>query len=59
MEYYYPSILAYQRVNGEQTFGETAISLDYIDKTWSDWKVVACDLNLIDPYQLIVFLEKR
>ena len=46
-------------VNGEQTFGETAISLDYIDKTWSGWKIVAYDLNVIDPYQLIVFLKKR
>jgi len=46
-------------VNGEQTFGETSISLDYIGKAWSDWKVIASDLNVIDPYQLIVFLKKR
>ncbi len=48
----------FAKVEGDTTFGETSISLDYIRREWTDWKIVGLDLNLVDPYQLIVFLRK-
>jgi SAM-dependent methyltransferase len=46
-------------VDGEPTFGETSISLEYVEKNWAQWRVVDMDLNLVDPYQLILFLQKK
>ena len=45
-------------VDGQPTFGETTISLQYVATHWTDWQIVDMDLNLIDPYQLILFLKK-
>jgi len=45
--------------DGEPTFGETSISLDYVRRKWTGWELVGSDLNLVDPYQLILFLRKR
>lgn len=52
-------IAIFPPVNGEHTFGETTISLDYVRREWTDWELVGTDLNLIDPYQLILFLRKK
>jgi SAM-dependent methyltransferase len=45
--------------DGEPTFGETSISLDFVRRQWTGWDIVGMDLNLIDPYQLILFLKKK
>ncbi|MGZ8216989.1 class I SAM-dependent methyltransferase [Methylomagnum sp.] len=45
-----------EAVNGEITYGDTSIGFDYIKSQYIDWKIVGYDYNLIDPYQLIVFL---
>lgn len=45
-----------EAVNGEVTYGDTSISFDYLNDRHSDWKIAGYDYNLIDPYQLIVFL---
>jgi hypothetical protein len=44
-------------IEGDITYGGTSISLDYIRNNWRDWKVCATDVNLVDPYQVIVFLR--
>ncbi|MCE9613342.1 MAG: class I SAM-dependent methyltransferase [Lentisphaerae bacterium] len=46
-------------VDGEPTFGESTMSLAYVEQHWTDWRVVDMDLNLMDPYQLILFLKKK
>jgi hypothetical protein len=46
-------------VDGEMTYGDTSISLEYIAAHWTDWTVVGTDLNLIDRYQVIVYLTPR
>lgn len=45
--------------DGEHTFGETSISLDYVRREWTGWDLAGIDVNLIDPYQLILFLRKK
>lgn len=42
---------------GNFDYGDTVMSVDFIRKTWPEWEVVHVDLNLIDPYQLLVFLR--
>jgi hypothetical protein len=44
-------------VDGDITYGDTSISLDYIAKNWKGWEVVGQDWQLHDPYQIIVFLK--
>ncbi len=44
-------------VDGDITFGDTSISLNYIKKNWHGWEVVATDVNLSDSSQIIVFLR--
>lgn len=38
-------------------YGDTVMSIDFIRKTWPEWKIVHTDLNIIDPYQILVFLK--
>lgn len=45
-----------EAINGEITYGDTSISFDYIANQYPEWKLLGYDYNLIDPYQLIVFL---
>jgi 2-polyprenyl-3-methyl-5-hydroxy-6-metoxy-1,4-benzoquinol methylase len=44
-------------INGEITFGDTSISLSYIESHWTDWKIAGVDSYFQDPYQLVVFLK--
>jgi SAM-dependent methyltransferase len=46
-------------VDGLPTFGETSISLKYVEENWTHWQIVDMDLNLVDPYQLILFLRRK
>jgi SAM-dependent methyltransferase len=48
---------AWQQVNGENTYGDTSISLDYIRRKFPDWRIAGVDWNMGDYYQLIVFLQ--
>jgi hypothetical protein len=43
-------------IDGEVTYGDTSMSLEYIARNWNGWHVVGTDYNLVDPYQLVVFL---
>jgi SAM-dependent methyltransferase len=44
-------------INGEVTYGDTSISLEYIKNSWQGWNIYGTELNLVDPYQLIVFMR--
>ena len=44
-------------IDGDVTYGDTSISLDYIAKHWPDWEVQGVDWQLHDPYQMLVFLK--
>lgn len=47
----------WQEVNGESTYGDTSMSLDYIRHKFTDWRVAGVDWNMGDYYQVIVFLQ--
>jgi SAM-dependent methyltransferase len=44
-------------IDGEITFGDTSISLSYISIHYPQWKVVSIEFNVVDPYQIILFLK--
>ncbi|WP_321785084.1 class I SAM-dependent methyltransferase [Burkholderia pyrrocinia] len=48
-----------QAIDGDITYGDTSISLDYIRTNWQDWKVAGTDYFLQDPFQMLVFLKPR
>jgi len=48
-----------EAVDGDITYGDTSMSLDWIGSNFPDLKVVAMDFSMSDPTQRIVFLKKR
>ena len=46
-------------IDGEVTYGDTSMSLDYIATSWTDWEIVGIDHNSIDGLQVLVFLRPR
>jgi 2-polyprenyl-3-methyl-5-hydroxy-6-metoxy-1,4-benzoquinol methylase len=44
-------------IDGEVTYGDTSISLEYISKHWDGWQIVGERLSPADPYQRVVFLR--
>lgn len=46
-------------IDGDITFGDTSISINYIKKHWVDWDFIDYKINTIDPLQVIVFLRPR
>lgn len=45
-----------EKIDGDVTFGDTSISLDYICNNWSDWKIVRTEQNGTGSLQKIVYL---
>lgn len=43
-------------VEGEATYGDTSMTLDFIAHNYPDWRIEAVDWALADPYQRYVFL---
>ena len=48
-----------EAIEGEVTYGDASISLDHIEKQWSDWDIVGTDVSLLVPSQLVVFLRPK
>lgn len=53
---------AFRRHSDEGTdraadYGDTSLTLDYIRRNWTDWRLVETDWRLIDEYQTYVFLK--
>jgi SAM-dependent methyltransferase len=46
-------------IDGDVTYGDTSISLEYIAEQWTDWEVVGFDHNRGDYYQIPVLLKPR
>jgi len=44
-------------VDGDITFGDITISLDYIKDHWKQWKLIEYITNKEDPYQMILFFK--
>ncbi len=47
-----------EKIEGEVTYGDTSISLDYIKSNFTGLEVKRVEFNEADRYQLIVFLTK-
>ena len=45
------------QIDGDITYGDTSISLDYINDNWHGWEVVGTDVSLLDSAQIIVYLK--
>jgi SAM-dependent methyltransferase len=46
-------------IDGDITYGDTSMTLAYIEQNWPEWKIAGTDLQLHDPYQTLVFLKPR
>lgn len=45
------------KVDGEALYGDTSMTISYIEKNWKEWTVVGYDIFLQDPFQTVVFLK--
>ena len=43
-------------IDGDITYGDTSMTLDFLRHRWPDWKVVGTAHNASDPLQLLVFM---
>lgn len=43
-------------INGDITYGDTSMTLEYINSHFPDWKISLIEFNDNDPYQIVVFL---
>ncbi len=43
-------------VEGEATYGDTSMTLDFLAQNYPDWRIEGADWALADPYQRYVFL---
>jgi SAM-dependent methyltransferase len=48
-----------ESVEGEVTYGDTSISLDYIRNKFGELQLAKIERSIDDPYQVILFLTKR
>ena len=44
-------------IDGDITYGDTSISLDYFSGRFPQWKLVRVDSAFVDPYQVLLFLQ--
>lgn len=44
-------------VDGDITYGDTSMTLGWLEKNVPGWKIASHDRSLNDPYQLVVFLR--
>ncbi len=44
---------------GLNSYGDASFSLDYVRAHWTDWELIGTDVNLLDPYQSIIFLKPK
>ena len=47
-----------EAIDGDITYGDTSMTLDYLTRNFSQYSIVKTDFSLNDPYQLYIFLEK-
>ena len=44
-------------IDGDITFGDTSMSVEYIKTNFSPWRLLSQTCNTIDPYQVLLFLR--
>lgn len=44
-------------IDGDITYGDTSMTLDYIRQHWSQWQIAGTAHNPSDPWQIVVFLQ--
>ena len=44
-------------LDGDITYGDTSISINYLEKNFPQWKIVKTITNVEDPYQTLIFLH--
>lgn len=44
-------------INGDLTYGDASMTLEYIEQHWRDWRILGTDHNPSDPWQVLVFLQ--
>lgn len=44
-------------IEGEVTYGDTSITLDWLAREFPQWKLKSYDRSLADPYQILLFLQ--
>lgn len=44
-------------IDGEVTYGDTSMSLDYVRTRFPDWAIEKLEWNAVDPYQTVLFLR--
>lgn len=48
-----------EKIEGDITFGDTSMSLKYIENTFPNLEIVGFELSDIDPFQQVVFMKKK
>ena len=48
-----------EAIDGDITYGDTSITVEWIESNFPEWKVVLCDRPLNDPYQLYLALQPK
>jgi SAM-dependent methyltransferase len=46
-----------EAIDGDVTYGDTSMSIEYVEQRWPDWKVLESEIHSHDPYQRIVYLK--
>jgi len=44
-------------IDGDITYGDTSMTLDYIRQHWTQWQIAGTAHNPGDPWQIVVFLQ--
>lgn len=44
-------------IDGDVTYGDTSMTLDYLRRNWTGWRILDTDHNPRDPWQVLVFLQ--
>jgi hypothetical protein len=44
-------------IDGDITYGDTSMSLEYVAERWPDWKIVETEIHSYDPHQRVVYLQ--
>lgn len=46
-------------INGDIPYGDTSMTVEYIEQQWPQWRVLGTDHNPSDPWQVLVFLQPQ
>jgi hypothetical protein len=44
-------------IDGDITYGDTSMTLEYLDNNFPKWNITAVECNGVDQYQIILFLK--